>query len=131
MSAHREAKARSPRGWKAKDSAQTVNYKLRDWLFSRQRIGRAVPDHLARRPSRGRAESDLPVSPPDLTDFKSNPSGEPPLARAKEWVKLPDGSTRETNTRPQWAGSLLVLSALSRRARMKARFAVPRRKITG
>src|SRR6476646_5899264 len=43
--------------------------------------------------------------PPDLTDFKPTSTGEPPLARAKEWVNLPDGSQRETNTMPQWAGS--------------------------
>ena len=45
------------------------------------------------------------MQPPTLTDFKPTASGEPPLARAKEWVNLPDGSRRETNTMPQWAGS--------------------------
>src|SRR5208282_5102138 len=50
-------------------------------------------------------ESALPVLPPDLTDYKPTATGEPPLARAKDWVNLPDGSTRETNTMPQWAGS--------------------------
>ncbi|MDB6110728.1 MAG: leuS, partial [Pedosphaera sp.] len=50
-------------------------------------------------------ESALPVLPPVLTDYKPTASGEPPLARAKDWVTLPDGSTRETNTMPQWAGS--------------------------
>jgi len=43
--------------------------------------------------------------PPSLTDYKPTATGEPPLARAKDWVNLPDGSTRETNTMPQWAGS--------------------------
>src|SRR5262249_28743491 len=43
--------------------------------------------------------------PPDLTDFKPTATGEPPLARAKDWVALPDGALRETNTMPQWAGS--------------------------
>lgn len=43
--------------------------------------------------------------PPELTDFKPTSTGEPPLMRAKEWVNLPDGSIRETNTMPQWAGS--------------------------
>jgi leucyl-tRNA synthetase len=47
----------------------------------------------------------LPLQPPDLTDFKPTATGEPPLARAQEWVNLPNGSTRETNTMPQWAGS--------------------------
>src|SRR5205823_1143132 len=50
-------------------------------------------------------ESALPLMPPDLTDFKPTATGERPLARAKEWVNLPDGSQRETNTMPQWAGS--------------------------
>ena len=50
-------------------------------------------------------ESALPLLPPELTDFKPTSTGEPPLARAKDWVRLPDGSTRETNTMPQWAGS--------------------------
>ena len=40
-----------------------------------------------------------------MTDYKPTATGEPPLARAKDWVNLPDGSTRETNTMPQWAGS--------------------------
>ena len=40
-----------------------------------------------------------------LTDYKPTATGEPPLARAKDWVNLPDGSMRETNTMPQWAGS--------------------------
>jgi leucyl-tRNA synthetase len=50
-------------------------------------------------------ESALPVLPPELTDYKPTATGEPPLARAKDWVNLPDGSQRETNTMPQWAGS--------------------------
>jgi len=45
------------------------------------------------------------VLPPELTDYKPTATGEPPLARAKDWVNLPDGSVRETNTMPQWAGS--------------------------
>src|SRR5678815_5234332 len=50
-------------------------------------------------------ESALPVLPPSLEDYKPTSDGQPPLARAMGWVKLPDGSTRETNTMPQWAGS--------------------------
>jgi leucyl-tRNA synthetase len=45
------------------------------------------------------------VLPPKLDDYKPMPDGQPPLARAKDWVNLPDGSVRETNTMPQWAGS--------------------------
>jgi leucyl-tRNA synthetase len=90
---------------------KTINYKLRDWLFSRQRYwGEPFPiiwkvDSAGHFHHEALPESALPVQPPDLTDFKPTASGEPPLARAKEWVNLPDGSRRETNTMPQWAGS--------------------------
>jgi len=84
----------------------TVNYKLRDWLFSRQRYwGEPFPIVWTAAGHEALPESALPVLPPELTDFKPTASGEPPLARAKDWVNLPDGSTRETNTMPQWAGS--------------------------
>jgi leucyl-tRNA synthetase len=85
---------------------RTINYKLRDWLFSRQRYW-GEPFPIVWRDGKHEAlpESALPVLPPDLTDFKPTPTGEPPLARAKDWVTLPDGATRETNTMPQWAGS--------------------------
>jgi leucyl-tRNA synthetase len=94
---------------------KTVNYKLRDWLFSRQRywgepfpiVWKKGPDGPGSQPPYHEAlpESALPVLPPELTDYKPTATGEPPLARAKDWVNLPDGSTRETNTMPQWAGS--------------------------
>src|ERR1044072_355461 len=50
-------------------------------------------------------ESALPLLPPKLDDYRPAPDGQPPLARAQDWVNLPDGSRRETNTMPQWAGS--------------------------
>ncbi len=85
---------------------RTINYKLRDWLFSRQRYwGEPFPIVWKNGHHEALPESALPVLPPDLTDFKPTATGEPPLARAKDWVNLPDGSTRETNTMPQWAGS--------------------------
>jgi leucyl-tRNA synthetase len=90
---------------------RTVNYKLRDWLFSRQRYwGEPFPiiwkrDNAGTLYHEASAEGDLPVLPPDLTDYKPTATGEPPLARAKDWVNRPDGSQRETNTMPQWAGS--------------------------
>jgi len=85
---------------------RTVNYKLRDWLFSRQRYwGEPFPIVWNAGRHEALPESVLPLQPPDLTDFKPTSSGEPPLARARDWVNLPDGSQRETNTMPQWAGS--------------------------
>ena len=90
---------------------KTINYKLRDWLFSRQRYwGEPFPivwkqDASGNLYHEALPESALPVLPPELTDYKPTASGEPPLARAKDWVTLPDGSVRETNTMPQWAGS--------------------------
>jgi leucyl-tRNA synthetase len=85
---------------------ERINYKLRDWLFSRQRYwGEPFPIIWCNGHHEAVSERELPVVPPSLTDFKPTPTGEPPLARAKEWVELPDGARRETNTMPQWAGS--------------------------
>jgi len=86
--------------------ASTVNYKLRDWLFSRQRFwGEPFPIVWKDGKHSALPEDALPVLPPDLDDFKPTPTGDPPLARAPEWLQMPDGSSRETNTMPQWAGS--------------------------
>jgi leucyl-tRNA synthetase len=90
---------------------RTVNFKLRDWLFSRQRYWGEPFPILWRTDASGQPyhesvpESDLPVLPPSLEDYKPTPDGQPPLARAQAWVNLPDGTKRETNTMPQWAGS--------------------------
>ncbi len=86
--------------------AGKTNYKLRDWLFSRQRYwGEPFPiawkdgNHFAI------PASELPLLQPDMEDFK--PSGDPrgPLVKATDWINYSDGATRETNTMPQWAGS--------------------------
>jgi leucyl-tRNA synthetase len=79
---------------------------LRDWLFSRQRYW-GEPFPIVWRDGRhsALAESDLPVIPPPLDDYRPTGTTEPPLAKAKDWIKLSDGSTRELNTMPQWAGS--------------------------
>jgi leucyl-tRNA synthetase len=83
-----------------------VNFKLRDWLFSRQRYwGEPFPLIWKNGRHEAVSEASLPLQPPPLTDYKPTGSGEPPLARAADWVNLPDGSVRETNTMPQWAGS--------------------------
>lgn len=95
-------------GWlsEQKLGQRTINYKLRDWLFSRQRYwGEPFPIVWRNGHHEALPESALPVLPPSLTDFKPTSSGEPPLARARDWVQLPDGAARETNTMPQWAGS--------------------------
>jgi len=83
-----------------------VNYKLRDWLFSRQRYwGEPFPVIWEKGAHRALDENELPVVPPALEDYKPSGSGDPPLAKAREWVRYSDKATRETNTMPQWAGS--------------------------
>ncbi|MEO5720437.1 MAG: leucine--tRNA ligase [Chthoniobacterales bacterium] len=83
-----------------------VRYKLRDWLFSRQRYW-GEPFPIVWRDGKHEAlpESDLPLEPPPLDDFKPTGTGEPPLAKAKDWLRYSGAASRETNTMPQWAGS--------------------------
>ena len=88
-----------------------VHYKLRDWLFSRQRYwGEPFPViHGEDGEIAPLSTEDLPLTLPFIDEFKPTETGEPPLARAAEWLSAqgPDGKTwqRETNTMPQWAGS--------------------------
>jgi leucyl-tRNA synthetase len=85
---------------------RAVNYKLRDWLFSRQRYwGEPFPIVWENGKHRALQEKELPVVPPPLDDYKPTGTGEPPLAKAKEWIRYSDKAMRETNTMPQWAGS--------------------------
>lgn len=90
---------------------RAVNYKLRDWLFSRQRYwGEPFPIiHVDGQP-KPLPEDQLPVTLPEMDDFKPTKTGEPPLAKAGDWIRTEDPDTgkpalRETNTMPQWAGS--------------------------
>jgi leucyl-tRNA synthetase len=89
-----------------------VNFKLRDWLFSRQRFW-GEPFPLLHCETCGVVpvpEKDLPVRLPEMTDYRPTADGQPPLARATEWLQATcptcgGEARRETNTMPQWAGS--------------------------
>ena len=89
-----------------------IQYKLRDWLFSRQRYwGEPIPIvHLEDGTMKALPVSDLPLLLPDLKKFQPSGTTESPLALATEWINIVDQETglkgrRETNTMPQWAGS--------------------------
>lgn len=97
---------------KSGNGERAVTYKLRDWLFSRQRYwGEPFPIlHFEDGTERVLDIDELPLCPPELIDFKPTESGESPLARVPEWVNIIDPKTgkkakREINTMPQWAGS--------------------------
>ena len=89
----------------------SVNYRLRDWIFSRQRYwGEPFPIiHWEDGTIELLDEKDLPLELPKMTNLKKSGTGESPLANAKEWLEVTraDGvkGRRETNTMPQWAGS--------------------------
>lgn len=89
-----------------------VTYRLRDWLFSRQRYwGEPIPIlHLEDGTMKTVPEDQLPLLLPDVDHIKPSGTGESPLANVTEWVETIDPETgmkarRETNTMPQWAGS--------------------------
>lgn len=88
-----------------------TTYKLRDWLFSRQRYW-GEPFPILHNPATGEIRAvpaqDLPITLPELDEYKPTADGQPPLARAEQWMQVElDGAQwlRETNTMPQWAGS--------------------------
>ena len=83
-----------------------VQYKLRDWLFSRQRYwGEPIPVvHNKDGSINALDETDLPLTLPQVDKYEPAETGESPLANIKEWVETKNGR-RETNTMPQWAGS--------------------------
>jgi leucyl-tRNA synthetase len=95
-------------GWIEERGAgcREVTYKLRDWLFSRQRYwGEPFPIVWEGGRHRALGEECLPVVQPEMDDFKPTGTAEPPLGRAREWVAYSGTARRETNTMPQWAGS--------------------------
>jgi len=99
--------------WLEKSGAgeRRVNYKLRDWLFSRQRYwGEPFPIVFVDAQAKSVGDAELPVLLPQLEEFKPSGSPEGPLATAGAWLEIRDEKTgkrarRETNTMPQWAGS--------------------------
>ncbi|WP_101843229.1 leucine--tRNA ligase [Halobacillus sp. Marseille-P3879] len=89
-----------------------TTYRLRDWLFSRQRYwGEPIPViHWEDGSITAVPEDELPVQLPKTTEIKPSGTGESPLANIEDWVNVVDPETgmkgrRETNTMPQWAGS--------------------------
>ena len=88
-----------------------INYKIRDWLFSRQRYwGEPFPIIYVKDKPKILPEKYLPVILPNIKNFKPSGSPEGPLSNAKDWINTTDPVTkekamRETNTMPQWAGS--------------------------
>ena len=94
-----------------KRGKRTIQYKLRDWLFSRQRYwGEPIPIYHDDGEIIVLDESDLPLELPNIEKYEPSGTGESPLANIKKWVEVKDENDniiglRETNTMPQWAGS--------------------------
>ncbi|MER2057764.1 MAG: leucine--tRNA ligase [Niallia sp.] len=101
-------------GWLEEQEIGTkkITYRLRDWLFSRQRYwGEPIPIiHWEDGTMTGVPEEELPLTLPETSEIKPSGTGESPLANISDWVNVVDPVTgkkgrRETNTMPQWAGS--------------------------
>jgi leucyl-tRNA synthetase len=97
---------------KSGQGSRKINYKLKDWVFSRQRYwGEPIPIiHCKECGPVAVPEKDLPVKLPDVKDYEPSGTGESPLANIESWVnttcpKCAGPGRRETNTMPQWAGS--------------------------
>ena len=96
---------------KIEKGERAVEYKLRDWLFSRQRYwGEPFPIIHVDGEHKAIPEDELPLLLPDVEQYEPSGTGESPLSAIKDWVNTKDPETgvsalRETNTMPQWAGS--------------------------
>ena len=97
---------------KTGDGEIQTNYRMRDWVFSRQRYwGDPIPlIHWEDGTTTGVPEADLPVVLPEVKDYQPTEEGDSALAKATDWLNVTDPKTgmkglRETNTMPQWAGS--------------------------
>jgi leucyl-tRNA synthetase len=94
-----------------RQGVKAVNYKLRDWLFARQRYwGEPFPILWVDGEPRPIPEEQLPLRLPETNNFKPSGTGESPLANLSDWIDTTDPASgkparRETNTMPQWAGS--------------------------
>ena len=96
---------------KVNKGERAIQYKLRDWLFSRQRYwGEPIPIVHKDGDTVAIDENELPLELPEVDKYEPSGTGESPLANIKEWVEIKDSNNeiialRETNTMPQWAGS--------------------------
>lgn len=97
---------------KSKQGSRKINYKLKDWVFSRQRYwGEPIPIiHCEQCGPVAVPDKDLPVELPEVKEYEPSGTGESPLATIEDWVntkcpKCAGPGKRETNTMPQWAGS--------------------------
>ncbi len=113
----RSSSRRSSPGWRSSGlGTRKINYKLRDWLFSRQRYWGEPFPILHELDDKGQptgvieplSADELPLRLPELEDYKPTGKPEPPLGKATDWVNVTRNGKRyrrETNTMPQWAGS--------------------------
>ncbi|MCI4668527.1 MAG: leucine--tRNA ligase [Bacteroidia bacterium] len=83
-----------------------VTFRIRDIIWSRQRYwGEPTPIYYQDGAAFAVPDEELPLTLPEIDEYKPSPDGRPPLARAKGWENRPEGGTRDLNTMPGWAGS--------------------------